>query len=322
LSTVILASAALVAIIGGLLVARFVGLDSDQQTTGRVLREADGRLNAARRRAEEDQEDLLRWDALDFLMQQDVLDAMAQGVSDLTVLKPLARTRLTDQKLQPFVASVMEEFGRAQALLADPGMIDRIYEYGAWDYLRKSVRNPPQIRWPRVWDTVFNEVYRRRYGSNPPSNPPPSADMSQYELQRRDDLAANYERSQQRVEDSQDELWRLQDVHAEIIRPDKRLWFGVTVLVVYAAVGVAWPLFVMSQGPTDLAQVRWVVWPFMAALLILIVYVVVYLATITRRKSPLVTDAVGDNTPTSPQTEPGDFSPDWTSRLFDLIWPH
>jgi hypothetical protein len=32
LSTVILASAAFVAIVGGLLVARFVGLDSDQQT--------------------------------------------------------------------------------------------------------------------------------------------------------------------------------------------------------------------------------------------------------------------------------------------------
>jgi len=51
LSTIILASGALVAIIGGLLAARFVGLDADQQTNRRVLIAADGRLASARRRA-------------------------------------------------------------------------------------------------------------------------------------------------------------------------------------------------------------------------------------------------------------------------------
>ena len=50
LSTIILASGALVAIIGGLLVARFVGLDTDQQSNRRVLTAADGRLASARRR--------------------------------------------------------------------------------------------------------------------------------------------------------------------------------------------------------------------------------------------------------------------------------
>jgi len=77
----------------------------------------------------------------------------------------------------------------------------------------------------------------------------------------------------------------------------------------------------MSQGPADLAQVRWVVWPFMAALLILIIYVVVYLATITRRTAPPVGAAAGDDAVTAPETAPGDFGPDWTSQLFDLIWP-
>jgi hypothetical protein len=63
LSTIILAGVALVAIVGGLLVARFVGLDSDQQSTIRVLTDADGRLRAARRREEEARTRLVRWDA-------------------------------------------------------------------------------------------------------------------------------------------------------------------------------------------------------------------------------------------------------------------
>lgn len=44
LSTIILASAGLVAIIGGLLVARFVGLDTDERSNRRVLMDAASRL--------------------------------------------------------------------------------------------------------------------------------------------------------------------------------------------------------------------------------------------------------------------------------------
>jgi hypothetical protein len=60
----------------------------------------------------------------------------------------------------------------------------------------------------------------------------------------------------------------------------------------------------------------------MAALLILIIYVVVYLATITRRKTLPVSAAADDGALAPRQTELGDLGPDWTSRLFALIWPH
>ena len=56
----ILASAALVAIVGGLLVARFVGLDSDQQTSRKLLADASDRRTIARRRAEAARQDLTR----------------------------------------------------------------------------------------------------------------------------------------------------------------------------------------------------------------------------------------------------------------------
>ena len=60
LSTVIVTSAALVAIIGGLLVARFVRPDSDRRSTRMVLIDTDGRFCSACRRVEEPERILLR----------------------------------------------------------------------------------------------------------------------------------------------------------------------------------------------------------------------------------------------------------------------
>ena len=41
----------------------------------------------------------------------------------------------------------------------------------------------------------------------------------------------------------------------------------------------------MSQGARSPASVRWLFWPFAAALVALIVYIVTYLALLARRKS-------------------------------------
>ncbi len=81
LSTIITASAALVAIIGGLLVARFVGLDTDEQTNRRVLADAATRLASARRRAAEARGHLVYWEARGFLTARSVLAAIGEGVS-------------------------------------------------------------------------------------------------------------------------------------------------------------------------------------------------------------------------------------------------
>ena len=45
------------------------------------------------------------------------------------------------------------------------------------------------------------------------------------------------------------------------------------------------PLGVMTTGPHDLAQVRWVFYPFIVSLLALIGYIAIYLAQLTRSKS-------------------------------------
>jgi hypothetical protein len=167
----------------------------------------------------------------------------------------------------------------------------RIFESGGnWEVFWREALDLPEIPWPRVWEKVFDDIsqecadeeraererlrqrghltgvhlgfarakYRARDSAYLAAN-------ASYQMQKRDDLAASYEREKQCVEDYQDESRRLQQDHAQIIRPDKRLWFGVAVLVIFTAVGVAWPIFLMSQGPTDLAQVRLAVWPLMVA---------------------------------------------------------
>jgi hypothetical protein len=97
LSTITGASAGLVAIIGGLLVNRFVGIDSEQQGAQAVLEQAEERLRIARARAEAAKQ---AWEALEvaeFLDDPDVLDAIRGGAREAAKLDPelLAITPLT-----------------------------------------------------------------------------------------------------------------------------------------------------------------------------------------------------------------------------------
>jgi hypothetical protein len=114
LSTVILASAALVAIVGGLLVARFVGLDSDQQTSRKLLADASDRLTIARGRAEAARQDVIRWRARDFLDEQDVVEAIADDETDIGELRKLAATRLTDGELRGVISQAAADIAAEQ----------------------------------------------------------------------------------------------------------------------------------------------------------------------------------------------------------------
>lgn len=318
LSTIILASGTLVAIIGGLLVGRFVGLDTDQRSNRSVLAAADERLASARRRTEDARNTLLHHDSWDFFSKPEVLAAIGRGESDPAGLMRLAPCLLSEQELQPLITDVAEEFARARDVLADR-ISPTDYD---WSKFRKSATDLPPSAWPMAWEEVFEEIIRkrsknwnadreaaRRAGYVTGIDPTPLLKLAQmpdlrgittgYSLRRRDELAVAQVRAQQRVEDYEDELRRLRHEHAEIVRPDRRLWAGIAILAAFAGVGVAWPMYVMSTGPTDLASVRWFVWPFCIVLAGLIIYVVVYMLSLSRRQLPSVGGtAEGDRTTT------------------------
>lgn len=103
LSTIVATSAALVAIIGGLLVARFVGLDSDQRGSRKVLTDADDRLMLARTRERAAWQEVLRWDADEFFNSRTVVKAIVdQGVTSVDDLTRIASWRHTPAELDPF----------------------------------------------------------------------------------------------------------------------------------------------------------------------------------------------------------------------------
>jgi hypothetical protein len=126
LSTVILASAALVAIIGGLLVGRFVSIDSEQQGSQKLLDDASGRLDRARERAEEARKELRRRRCHDFLGHPFVLDHIDRKKTDPEGLRGLAATGLTDDELKHLVSEVQAEFKRAREALRAKDTIDLI----------------------------------------------------------------------------------------------------------------------------------------------------------------------------------------------------
>ena len=109
------------------------------------------------------------------------------------------------------------------------------------------------------------------------------ASISETTARRYDQILAEDERAQQRVEDYEDELERLEAAHGEIARPSGWLWLAVAILVVFAVVGIGLPIWIMSRGPENLAAVQWVAWPFSVALAALLGYIVIYLRQLTRK---------------------------------------
>jgi hypothetical protein len=155
LSTVILASAALVAIVGGLLVARFVGLDSDQQSSRKLLNDASDRLSIARRRAEAARQDLIRWDARDFLGEHDVVDAIADGQTDIGELRKLARTRLTDDELRMVIHQAAADIAVLRGWLSSEEVCERLRD-AEYRWRGVSRDDMPALNYPQLAARVLD----------------------------------------------------------------------------------------------------------------------------------------------------------------------
>jgi hypothetical protein len=317
LSTIVGTSATLVAIVGGLLVARFVGLDSDQRTSRKVVGDAFERLAAARDRAAAAWRDLLAWDADDFFRSEVVLKAIDAGAAELGDLARLGDWPHGEDDLRPFVAEVADEFLSARTVL--PGILS--VTDMKWRQFRRTATQLPEIRWAGAWEYVYdaimtelveeakdaldaaadedallgglyNSINRMALDVRSPArrktmqSPSGASDARAAAARRHVELAAARQRALQQVEEYESECRRSLREHAFIMSPDVRLWWGVGIVVAFAVVGVAVPLWVLGEGPKDLATVRWLFWLFAAGLAALLGYIVVYLALLTRSRQP------------------------------------
>jgi hypothetical protein len=219
----------------------------------------------------------------------------------------IANWQYTAAELAPFAAEVAGEATRAREGLA--GRIART-DF-SWSRFRRTNPDLPEIRWPDIWEYIYDgmvtilaaeeEARRKAAAAKSPFGgfsagllnqpwltnihvPGPVTDSGAIAARRYDELLAGHVRARQQVEDYEAELGRLQLEHAEIVRPDARLWWGIGILIIFTATGVALPLWVMAEGPHDLARVRWVFYPFAVSLAALIVYIVIYLIQLTTSK--------------------------------------
>ncbi|SED64007.1 hypothetical protein SAMN04489727_8695 [Amycolatopsis tolypomycina] len=290
LSTITGASAGLVAIVGGLLVNRFVGIDSEQQGAQALLDQAEERLRIADVRAKAAQEVWESFEAAEFLDEPDVLDALRRGARDVTQLdrELLARTPLTAEQVQHYLQEAAAEFALAQQQLDES--IKPASELTAEQWRSVTWANAdgelddalPLPRWPRVREAAFDAVVEARAierekldaakrtklpyaipninslllgaGFTAPMSPVARALITNRGLQRSDQsrsqLTADKERAAQRREDAQIEAYRLRERRDAIVRPDRQLWIGLGVLLYPTIVGIVLPVMTMAGGPT------------------------------------------------------------------------
>jgi hypothetical protein len=287
LSTIAASSAAMVAIVGGLLVARFVTLISEREGAQQVLDDAKERLSTAHKRAKETEERLVNWDVGDFFDRQ-VLHAIGDGTKDMRELRAInGSARLPDEKIASVVSEVAAEFETARNAL--PGFIQSTPEgarvtHAGWEDFKAKTSGLPETSWDEVWEIVYIDLLTPPqprapagsiFGDFPLSVPliPPVPQYVALGEQRRDALRANLDRAQQQEEDIEGEVGRLQPARDAIVRP-KGLGWGLVVLSVFTVVGVINPVWLMSRAPERLSahMGEAVFWLFFIGLLALLVY--------------------------------------------------
>jgi hypothetical protein len=294
LSTIAATSAAMVAIVGGLLVARFVTIASEQEGAQRLLDDARDRLSTARRREREARDGLRDWYINDFF-EYKVIGAIGDGKQDIRELKKIGgETSLTDDELAETVEAIAGEFSVARRALSSLVSADTAAHVNPeWEEFKHSHASLPDTTWDEVWDIAYEGIVRPprpvpRPGPNAIwagpgfdvsslipaiSTPPEYVALS---IQRRNALHDDVARAQQRVEDIEEELARLRRTRKAIVRP-KGLGWGLVVLGFFTVVGVIIPIWLMSRAPkrltAHLGEVAF--WLFFAGLLALLGYMTV-----------------------------------------------
>lgn len=287
LSTITTASSALVAIVGGLLVARFVTLSSEQEGAQRVLTDAEARLEVVKTRAAEAHRKRLHFD-LDSFFSRKVIVAVSNGVVDAAGLREVGwPSALSDTEIERYAAVVAEELARAEescrALLSS----DEVSDSSDWEDFRRS--HPElQIKIEEAWEIKFALLTmppvrsRNLPGLGLSHLPPmlPRASLSDTLMlqrgMRRDALKAQEGRAQQQLEDLEGEVTRLRQAREAVVRP-KGLVLGLLTLSFFTVVGVVIPLYIMSTVPKDLTSTMagTVFGLFMAGLVALLGYMTV-----------------------------------------------
>ncbi|MFE2430597.1 hypothetical protein ACFXJ5_28105 [Streptomyces sp. NPDC059373] len=193
---------------------------------------------------------------------------MNAGIVDANGLREVGGySSLSDEEIERHAAVVAEELAQAgetiKALLPEGSASDLDWR----DFRRANPRLPMKIEnaWEikfRVWMLPPSPSSRttRSWSSPLPSFRLPAIPMIKTPDSvilrrgaRRDALNALDERASQRLEDLEGEVERLWLTRNAIVKP-KGLGIGLLILSSFTVVGVAVPVFIMSENPKDLTS--------------------------------------------------------------------
>lgn len=278
LGTVTQSSAALIAIVGGLLVSRYVALHAEQEGAGRRVEDLKRRREEALHRRSQDLDELKLYRVNEVLNSSGVYEEIVAKkfratIPDVLVAAEIEEETLDIEKFKASLLQLNEELKVAHVTL-NP-LIPISEDQTDWNEFKRSIDIP--LNNPSAWRWTYEEISvkhadeaarraeakraRSHYGGymipkiQIPNLYPynPTADginrlmNSQYDLAREETLQRQIEQSTAEVRATEQEQ-RLAEETLQATRQPAGFSLALQVLSVLAVLGIAVPVCIMSTG--------------------------------------------------------------------------
>ncbi|GGS61329.1 hypothetical protein [Actinokineospora fastidiosa] len=300
-------TAGMVAIVGGFLVSRFVGMESEQQTLRRLVGDATARVELARAREEEARESHYRKEADELFNDHAVLEKIIRGESDLAELIRVANIYVDapDDYLATVLASVKSEAGAALEKIRPYAQdsaktLNQLRDESDWESFRVARLKDVTIRREAAWEVVHKLLYKvaiakkKRaasrsggFGFVDPIDIAISGIEPAWIVARRarlrDERIGELQRAGQHLADLEEERRRYVNQYYALGRPKAVLYSGLVVLLYYSIVGLALPIYYLSVGPDVFTPaVKSLLWWFLSGLAAFAIYLIIVARRVTR----------------------------------------
>lgn len=292
------ATAGLVAIIGGMLVSRYIGLESEQQGAQRSLKALHARLMAARERADKAREELVTQEHDSLVKDEEVRNAIFKSTTISEMMSHLVfnheNTRFgSGRDLFGFMSQIHAEISHAKSILeetlsasADSGDS----QFQSWQLLFNNLKRvtsdgDPRFEW--IWEKCVtiartemlakDKAFSVGVGRFVIHKHPDAVSSETFQkidaARRQEELVSAWERATQKVEDLQLEYSHLKQVRDAVVKPSTQFWVGLTVLCYPTVVSIGYPVWIMSKSVSEIENhATRVMYLFFSSLLVLIGY--------------------------------------------------
>jgi hypothetical protein len=305
LSAVAQSTAALVAIVGGLIVARLISLSAERTTLERQVQLLVWRQQEAEASAQQLRAEMVAEDASDSIEEwtEALMMSRPEGLTDEELLEVSNPGDWLPTDYTEHIAALRGSFDHGLAALlalVEAGRLEEVADADLPDDAEGlaafGVEPPSEPEGTRVWDKIVDmwhdyELERRRN-----ERPRPfdifgviSRPLDIDHLVNRDPVLRSADLAR-RAQDERDYLARQAQAQAleyelEVLRTSladatdpSRLWWGFLVLIAFSLLGIGLPMILMALGPVELST-QWrltVIISFGVGLTLLFIYIALF----------------------------------------------